>query len=134
MAKKRGRAWTIIVLGLAAYGGYVAWQVGKTTENARKVVETTEKVVKTIEKHAAKENLDKARGASKDAKKAVVKKYDKLKSHWITLKDKAGCAYKKGKREWNKPLSDSREKIPSKKQMPVLTDKGLKWGNVDDFE
>jgi len=137
MAKKRSKVWTIVliaVLGLAAYGGYMAWQINKATENVRKVTDT-------VEKYATKENLAKAKQAAKDAKKATEgaaksakKKYSKIKSRWRILKDKANRAYKKGKKEWDKPLSTKREAIPKKKQIPVLTDKGLKWGNTDDFE
>lgn len=124
----------IVVLGLAAYGGYMAWRIGKTTNNVRKVVDT-------VEKYATKENLKKAKQNAKDVKKATKKAvksakegYDKFKKRWRILKDKANRAYKKGKKEWDKPLSTKREAIPTKKQVPVLTDKGLRWGNVDDFE
>jgi len=53
-----------------------------------------------------------------DMVKKTVKKYKKLKNNFKVSNDDS--------------LYDNPKSIPERKRFPVLTDNGLKWGNIDD--
>jgi cell division protein FtsB len=79
----------VVVLSLAAVGGYVAWHVADSAKSAKKAARQIEKTAKTVED--------------------VAKKTDEIKKGWRKAKEfgrRASRAAKAAKDKWGK---DSKE-------------------------